>query len=68
MAVENAYNQLRNYMQDIPSLFIYNAICVISDLASNRAGTITSGLDRFMESRFRRTKLSRSTESSRGEV
>ncbi len=47
--VENAYNQLRNYMQDIPSLFIYNAICVISDLSINRAGTITSGLDRFME-------------------
>lgn len=47
--VENAYNQLRNYMQDIPSIFYYNAICVISDLSINKAGTITSGLDRFME-------------------
>ena len=47
--VEDAYNQLRNYMQDIPSMFIYNAICVISDLSANRAGTITSGLDRFMD-------------------
>ena len=46
---EDAYNQLRNYMQDIPSMFIYNAICVISDLSANRAGTITSGLDRFMD-------------------
>ena len=46
---EDAYNQLRNYMQDIPSLFIYNAVCVISDLSTNRAGTITSGFDRFME-------------------
>ena len=46
---ENAYNQIRNYMQDIPSIFNYNAICVISDLTTNRAGTITSGLDRFME-------------------
>ena len=46
---EDAYNQLRNYMQDIPSLFIYNAICVISDLSTNKAGTITSGFDRFME-------------------
>ena len=36
-------------MQDIPSLFYYNAICVISDLSANKAGTITSGLDRFME-------------------
>ena len=47
--VENAYNQIRNYMQDIPSVFYYNAICVISDLSTNKAGTITSGLDRFME-------------------
>lgn len=46
---ENAYNQIRNYMQDIPSMFYYNAICVISDLSTNKAGTITSGIDRFME-------------------
>lgn len=46
---ENAYNQIRNYLQDIPSMFHYNAICVISDLTTNKAGTITSGLDRFME-------------------
>lgn len=44
-----AYSQLRNYMKEIPSLFIYNAICVISDMLSSKAGTITSGLDRFME-------------------
>ena len=49
VGAENAYNQIRNYMQDIPSLFFYNAICVISDLSTNKAGTITSGLDRFME-------------------
>ena len=46
---ENAYRQIRNYMQDISSLFYYNAICVISDLSTNMAGTITSGLDRFMQ-------------------
>lgn len=49
VGAENAYNQIRNYMQDIPSLFYYNAICVISDLSTNKASTITSGLDRFME-------------------
>ena len=49
VGAENAYHQIRNYMQDIPSLFIYNAICVISDLSINKAGTITSGFDRFME-------------------
>ena len=49
VGAENAYNQIRNYMQDIPSIFYYNAICVISDLSTNKAGTITSGFDRFME-------------------
>ena len=49
VGVENAYYQIRNYMQDIPSMFYYNAICVVSDLSTNKAGTITSGLDRFME-------------------
>ena len=44
-----AYRQLRNYMGEIPSLFIYNAVCVMSDLTTSKAGTITSGEDRFME-------------------
>lgn len=43
-----AYRQLRNYMHEIPSLFIYNAICVMSDMSTSKAGTITSGEDRFM--------------------
>ena len=44
-----AYRQLRNYMQEIPTMFIYNAICVMSDQLTSKAGTITSGEDRFME-------------------
>lgn len=44
-----AYRQLRNYMKEIPSMFIYNAICVMSDQSITKAGTITSGEDRFME-------------------
>ena len=43
-----AYRQLRNYIHEIPSLFIYNQICVMSDLTTTKAGTITSGEDRFM--------------------
>ena len=43
------YQQIRNYMQEIPSMFIYNCICVISDHLTSKAGTITSGEDRFME-------------------
>lgn len=45
----DAYRQLKNYMQEIPSFFVYNAICVMSDHLISKAGTITSGEDRFME-------------------
>ena len=41
--------QIRNYMHEIPSMFYYNAICVMSDMAKSKAGTITSGEDRYME-------------------
>lgn len=44
-----AFLQLRNYMHEIPSLFIYNTFLVMSDLATSKAGTITASEDRFME-------------------
>ena len=44
-----AYLQLRNYITQIPSLFVYNAFCVMSDMAISKAGTITSSEDRYME-------------------
>lgn len=44
-----AYRQIQNYKHEIPSMFIYNAICVMSDLAVSKAGTITSDETRFME-------------------
>ena len=44
-----AYNQLKNYMQIIPTLFNYNAFCVMSDMSISKAGTITASEDRFME-------------------
>lgn len=47
--VSEAYSQLRNYMYEIPSMFIYNAILVMSDHVTSKAGMITSGEDRFME-------------------
>jgi len=43
-----AFLQLRNYMHEVPSLFIYNAFLVMSDFATSKAGTITAGEDRFM--------------------
>lgn len=47
--VSEAYRQLRNYMIEIPTMFVYNAICVMSDHLTSKAGTITSGEDRFIE-------------------
>lgn len=47
--VSEAYRQIRNYIQDIPALFYYNAFCVLSDLTDSRVGTITAGEDRYME-------------------
>lgn len=44
-----AYRQIQNYKHEIPSMFVYNAICVMSDLALSKAGTITSDETRFME-------------------
>jgi len=44
-----AYTQLKKYMQVIPTLFHYNAFCVMSDLSISKAGTITANEDRFME-------------------
>lgn len=44
-----AFLQIRNYMQEIPSMFIYNCICVMSDFLLSKAGTITSDEDRYME-------------------
>ena len=44
-----AYAQLRNYMYEIPSMFVYNAFCVMSDMSTSKAGTITANEDRYME-------------------
>jgi type I restriction enzyme R subunit len=43
------YTQIRNYMHEIPSMFIYNCICIMSDQLTSKAGTITSNEDRYME-------------------
>ena len=46
--IRQAFNQLGTYKADIPGLFAYNEVLVISDGLEARAGTITSGWDRFM--------------------
>lgn len=47
--VSDAYTQLKNQMNKIPRLFYYNAFCVMSNMEINKAGTLTSSEDRFME-------------------
>jgi type I restriction enzyme, R subunit len=42
-----AYNQLQTYKREIPSLFTYNALLVISDGLLARAGSLTAGFNRF---------------------
>lgn len=47
--VHEAYLQLRNYQQDIPELFVYNQICVVSDMLSTKAGSLTADESWFKE-------------------
>ena len=43
----DAYLQLRNYMKHIPSMFVPNVFCVMSDMTETRVGTITADEDRY---------------------
>lgn len=43
-----AYLQLRNYMKHVPSLFVPNVFCVMSDMSETRVGTITADEDRYV--------------------
>ncbi|MFA5061283.1 MAG: type I restriction endonuclease subunit R [Candidatus Pacearchaeota archaeon] len=45
--VMNAFNQIETYKTQIPSLFRFNEIVIISDGLETHAGTITSGNERF---------------------
>lgn len=47
--IHDAYMQIRNYQQAIPSMFNYNAFNVISDMTETKAGTITAKETRYME-------------------
>ncbi len=46
--IEQAYHQIQTYKKDIPSLFHYNAFCILTDGLNARAGTITSNQERYM--------------------
>ena len=46
--IQKAYDQLQTYKATIPSLFTYNAICIISDGLVGKAGSLSAGFTRFM--------------------
>lgn len=46
--VYTAFKQLQTYKAQIPSLFVYNALLIVSDGWDARCGTLTSPFSRFM--------------------
>ena len=46
--IRDAYQQFQTYKKDIPSLFPFNEVLVISDGIEARIGTLTAGWERFM--------------------
>lgn len=46
--MKNAWNQVQTYQKDIPSIFQYNAFCIIGDGIHAKAGTISSEESRYM--------------------
>jgi type I restriction enzyme R subunit len=48
IALRNAYDDnLTNYRHDIPLLFQYNAICILSNAVETRVGSVTAGWEHF---------------------
>ncbi|MEG3973505.1 type I restriction endonuclease subunit R [Microcoleus sp. herbarium8] len=47
--LQTAFNQLQTYKREIPSLFTYNALLVISDGTSARAGSLSASYSRFSQ-------------------
>ena len=43
-----AFNQLQTYKHEIPNLFVYNALLVVSDGMEARVGSLSADTERFM--------------------
>ena len=46
---DDAYLQIKQYQQKCPSLFVFNAFSVTSDMLTTKAGTLTAKQNRYME-------------------
>ena len=45
----SAYRQIQTYLSEIPSMFRFNELCIVSDGIDSRYGTITSPRERYSE-------------------
>jgi type I restriction enzyme R subunit len=62
--IRTAFNQLQTYKAQIPSLFVYNALLIVSDGWDSRCGTLTSPYSRFMAWKKEENKQSVALESA----
>ena len=46
--IQNAYTQIQNYKKDVPSIFFYNALCVISDGIDAKVSSVSAPFTRFL--------------------
>lgn len=46
--IKSAYQQIQTYKAIIPSLFTFNAICILSDGLECKAGSVSADLSRYM--------------------
>ncbi len=46
--IHDAYTQLQNYKKDVPSIFFYNALCVISDGIDAKVSSLSAPFTRFL--------------------
>jgi type I restriction enzyme, R subunit len=46
--IRSAFDQIQTYKATIPSLFTYNAVCIVSDGLEAKAGSLSAGYSRFM--------------------
>ena len=46
--IRNAYTQIQNYKKDVPSIFFYNTLCIISDGIDAKVSSISAPFTRFL--------------------
>ena len=65
--INKAFDQIQTYKATIPSLFTFNAFCVISDGLECRGGSVSAGFNRYMmwKSADGKTEASRFSPQSR---